>query len=230
MPLSWAMDHIGPMARTVADAALMLEVIAGHDPTDATSSPREVPGYMTELERSIAGLRVAIPENYYLDGVDAEVAAATRAALAAFERLGARVASLRLPDPQVIHDVSSIVAPAESSVIHWHPSRASARAAARGAGAPRDGLPRLAHGYLQALAARRLARGLNEDVLAGTDLLVVRAIPEPARLAGAAAGEGEAIAAQMGIFRPHRPWIGLGLRCWRCRVVLRRAGCPWACR
>ena len=82
MPLSWAMDHIGPMARTVADAALLLEVIAGPDPEDATSSQRAVPGYLAELERSITGLRVALPENYYLDGVDAEVAAATRAALA----------------------------------------------------------------------------------------------------------------------------------------------------
>src|SRR6185295_17049839 len=88
MPLSWAMDHIGPMARTVADVALMLEVIAGPDPADATSSAREVPGYLAELERPPAGLRVALPENYYLDGVSAEVAAATRDALAAFERLG----------------------------------------------------------------------------------------------------------------------------------------------
>ena len=215
MPLSWAMDHIGPMARTVADVALMLEVIAGHDPADATSSPREVPGYMAELERSIAGLRVAIPENYYLDGVDAEVAAATRAALAAFERLGARVASLRLPDPQVIHDVSSIIARAESSVVHSRilrerPHELQPAVRARLAVGTRIS----AHDYLQALRLRaRLARGFNEDVFADTDLLVLPAIPEPApALADATAGEGEAIAARMGRFsRLTRPWNGLGL-------------------
>ena len=118
MPLSWAMDHIGPMARTVSDVALMLEVIAGPDPADATSSPREVPGYLAELERSVARLRVAVPENYYLDGVDAEVAAATRARSPRSRASGARVTSLRLPDPQVIHDVSSIIARAESAAVH----------------------------------------------------------------------------------------------------------------
>lgn len=215
MPLSWAMDHIGPMARTVADVALMLEVIAGPDPADATSSPRAVPGYLAELERPVAGLRVAIPENYYLDGVDAEVAAATRAALAAFERLGARVASLRLPDPQVIHDVTSIIARSESSVVHSRilrerPHELQPAVRARLAVGTRIS----AHDYLQALRLRaRLARGFNEDVFGDTDLLIMPAIPEPApALAEAVAGEGEAIAARMGRFsRLTRPWNGLGL-------------------
>jgi Asp-tRNA(Asn)/Glu-tRNA(Gln) amidotransferase A subunit family amidase len=199
----------------VADVALMLEVIAGHDPADATSSPREVPGYTAELERSIAGLRVAIPENYYLDGVDAEIAAATRAALAAFEHLGARVATLRLPDPQVIHDVSSIIARAESAVVHARilrerPHELQPAVRARLAVGTRIS----AHDYLQALRLRaRLARGFHEHVFADTDLLVLPAIPEPApALADATAGEGEAIAARMGRFsRLTRPWNGLGL-------------------
>ena len=215
MPLSWAMDHIGPMARTVADVALLLEVIAGADPEDATSSPRAVPGYVAELERPITGLRIAIPENYYLDGVEPEVAAATRAALAAFERLGARVTSLRLPDPQVIHDVSSIIARAESAAVHARilrerPHELQPAVRARLAVGTRIS----AHDYLQALRLRaRLAREFNEDVFAEVDLLVLPAIPEPPpTLADATAGEGEAIAARMGRFsRLTRPWNGLGL-------------------
>ena len=215
MPLSWAMDHIGPMARTVADVTLLLEVIAGADPEDATSSPRAVPGYVAELERPITGLRIAIPENYYLEGVDSAVAAATRAALAAFERLGARVTSLRLPDPQVIHDVSSIIARAESAAVHARilrerPHELQPAVRARLAVGTRIS----AHDYLQALRLRaRLAREFNEDVFAEVDLLVLPAIPEPPpTLADATAGEGEAIAARMGRFsRLTRPWNGLGL-------------------
>jgi aspartyl-tRNA(Asn)/glutamyl-tRNA(Gln) amidotransferase subunit A len=215
MPLSWAMDHIGPMARTVADVALLLEVIAGADPEDATSSPRAVPGYVAELERPITGLRIAIPENYYLEGVESAVAAATRAALAAFEHLGARVTSLRLPDPQVIHDVSSIIARAESAAVHARilrerPHELQPAVRARLAVGTRIS----AHDYLQALRLRaRLAREFNEDVFAEVDLLVLPAIPEPApTLADATAGEGEAIAERMGRFsRLTRPWNGLGL-------------------
>ena len=215
MPLSWAMDHIGPMARTVADVTLLLEVIAGADPEDATSSPRAVPGYVAELERPITSLRIAIPENYYLEGVESAVAAATRAALAAFERLGARVTSLRLPDPQVIHDVSSIIARAESAAVHARilrerPHELQPAVRARLAVGTRIS----AHDYLQALRLRaRLAREFNEDVFAEVDLLVLPAIPEPApTLADATAGEGEAIAERMGRFsRLTRPWNGLGL-------------------
>jgi aspartyl-tRNA(Asn)/glutamyl-tRNA(Gln) amidotransferase subunit A len=194
---------------------LLLEVIAGPDPQDATSSQRAVPGYLAELERSIAGLRIAIPENYYLAGVDSEVAAATRAALAAFERLGARVTTLRLPDPQVIHDVSSIIARAESAAVHARilrerPHELQPAVRARLAVGTRIS----AHDYLQALRLRaRLAREFNDDVFADTDLLVLPAIPEPApTLADATAGEGEAIAVRMGRFsRLTRPWNGLGL-------------------
>ena len=144
MPLSWAMDHIGPMARTVSDVALMLEVIAGPDPADATSSPREVPGYLAELERSVARLRVAVPENYYLDGVDPRSRGGHASALAAFEGLGARVTSLRLPDPQVIHDVSSIIARAESAAVHSRILRERPHELQPvGAGAPRGGHPDL---------------------------------------------------------------------------------------
>jgi aspartyl-tRNA(Asn)/glutamyl-tRNA(Gln) amidotransferase subunit A len=203
------------MARTVADVALMLEVIAGPDPADATSSARDVPGYLAELERPPAGLRVALPENYYLDGVSAEVAAATRDALAAFERLGARVASIRVPDPQVIHDVSSIIARAESSAVHSRvlrerPHELQPAVRARLAVGTRIS----AHDYLQALRLRaRLTRDFNEEVFAEADLLILPAIPEAApALADATAGEAETIAARMGRFsRLTRPWNGLGL-------------------
>src|SRR4029079_9003231 len=69
MPLSWSMDHVGPLTRTVRDAAILLGVIAGADPRDATASARPVPDYVAGLERPIAGLRVGVPDRYYGDGL-----------------------------------------------------------------------------------------------------------------------------------------------------------------
>src|SRR5262249_30076584 len=118
MPLSWSLDHVGPMARTVRDAALLLRVIAGHDPLDATASQRAVPDYRAALDGPIAGLRVAVPAGYYWDGLDAEVTAAARAAIGILAQLGAHVGELALPDPQILCDVANVVARCESAAIH----------------------------------------------------------------------------------------------------------------
>src|SRR5205823_9291063 len=80
MPLSWSLDHLGPLTRTVADAALLLGIIAGHDPRDATSSRRGVPYYERLLDTPVEGLRVGLPENYFFDGLAAEMDAGVRAA------------------------------------------------------------------------------------------------------------------------------------------------------
>src|SRR5439155_8271437 len=117
MPLSWSLDHLGPMTRTVADAALMLSVIAGHDPSDATSSHRAIERDAA-LDRPIAGLRVATAENYYFQGVDAEMEAGVRAALDRLAELGARVETLELPDPESLVSVCNIVARAEAATVH----------------------------------------------------------------------------------------------------------------
>ena len=132
------------------------------------------------------------------------------------ERLGARVASLRLPDPQVIHDVSGIVARAESAVVHTRILRERPHELQPAVRARLEVGQRVsAHDYLQALRLRaRLAREFIDEVFAETDLvLVCPSLPTPApSLADATAGDGEAIAARMGRFsRLTRPWNGLGL-------------------
>ncbi len=98
VPLSWALDHVGPMARSAADAAIILKAIAGHDPGDETSSEEPVPDYAKLLEgRSLKGLRVGVPREYFFDNVDAEVATAVRGAISAFEHLGSEVSEVSLP-------------------------------------------------------------------------------------------------------------------------------------
>jgi aspartyl-tRNA(Asn)/glutamyl-tRNA(Gln) amidotransferase subunit A len=95
--LSWTLDHTGPMARTVEDCALMLQVLAGHDPADPASSPRPVDDYVTPLWQGIRGLRVGVPRAYFFDGVEPEGAAAFEQAMRTLEKLGATVREVEIP-------------------------------------------------------------------------------------------------------------------------------------
>jgi len=93
-----SLDQIGPMARTVADTALLLEVIAGHDPRDSTSVPRPVPRYTERLTMPPQPLRIGLPREFFeLPGLDREVEAATRAALQEFVARGATLVEVSLP-------------------------------------------------------------------------------------------------------------------------------------
>src|SRR5204863_4543184 len=81
-----SLDQVGPFGRTVADAALMLNVIAGHDPKDSTSVPSAVPDYLADLERPLTGLRLGIVKEYNLaSGIDPQVKAAVDAAVATYK-------------------------------------------------------------------------------------------------------------------------------------------------
>jgi aspartyl-tRNA(Asn)/glutamyl-tRNA(Gln) amidotransferase subunit A len=215
MPLSWSLDHVGPLTRTVADAATVLEIIAGYDPRDATTSRRGVPHYERMLETPIAGLRVGVPENYYFDGITDEMAAAVHAAAGAIEGLGAVVMQVRLPDPRPLVDVSNVISRSESATIHSrvlrdrpHELQAAVRARLE------TGFHISAHDYLQALRLRgRLTREFVREVFGEVDALALPVIPEPApALEAVKAGTADEIVARMGRFsRLTRPFNGLGL-------------------
>jgi aspartyl-tRNA(Asn)/glutamyl-tRNA(Gln) amidotransferase subunit A len=91
-------DHIGPLTRTVADTALMLEVMAGYDPADPFSHDRPVPDYRAALGRGLRGVRVGVPTNYFFDLCDPAVADGVRTAIAALADLGARIVDVTIPD------------------------------------------------------------------------------------------------------------------------------------
>jgi len=110
-----SLDQAGPLARTVADAALLLGAIAGHDPQDATSSPRPVPDYAAALGGDIKGLRVGVPREYFVPGMEPGVEAAVRQALADLEALGAGVEEVSLPHTEYALPVYYLIAPAEAS-------------------------------------------------------------------------------------------------------------------
>lgn len=96
-PLAASFDHIGPMCRTAADAAAMLQVMAGPDPKDHTALNAPVPDYLAGIGAGVSGLRIGIDPELIEARVEPEVVAGVRAALAVFEDLGARVVEVRLP-------------------------------------------------------------------------------------------------------------------------------------
>ena len=215
MPLSWSMDHLGPLTRTVADTALLLEIVAGQDPRDGTSSPRGVPYYQRMLESPVAGLRVGVPENYYFDGIDAEMDAAVRAATDVLAGLGVLVTPLRVPDPRALTDIGNVISRSESAALHTRLARERPHELQPAVRARLDvGFRISAHDYLQALRLRsRLTREFIAEVFAEVDALVVPVIPEPApALEAAKSGSVDDIVARMGRFsRLTRPFNALGL-------------------
>jgi aspartyl-tRNA(Asn)/glutamyl-tRNA(Gln) amidotransferase subunit A len=110
-----SLDQIGPMARTAADCALLLGVIAGHDPRDATALPDPVPDYLAELEGDLRGLRVGVPREYFAAGLEPGVEAAVRAAIAQLAALGASVDEVSLPHTEYGVAAYYLIAPAEAS-------------------------------------------------------------------------------------------------------------------
>ena len=117
-PLSWCLDHPGPMVRTVEDAALTMNVIAGHDPKDVATTVREIPDYTTALAGSVEGLRIGLPREYFDAPLDAEVEAAVRAAVAHLEELGATVTEVSLPMFKDSQAISGAILMAEAAAYH----------------------------------------------------------------------------------------------------------------
>ena len=110
-----SLDQVGPLARTVEDVARVLEVIAGHDPLDATSIPGPVPRYRDALSGDVRGLRLGVPDEYFIDGMDPEVEAAVRAAIDELRRAGAEVKRISLPHTKYAVATYYLVATAEAS-------------------------------------------------------------------------------------------------------------------
>lgn len=110
-----SLDHIGPFANTVKDAALMLRTIAGRDPMDSTSADLPVPDYVAELEKPVRGLKVGVAKEYFGSGLDAEVRAAVEAAIQKLAALGCEIVPVTLPHTEYAIPAYYIVATAEAS-------------------------------------------------------------------------------------------------------------------
>ncbi len=110
-----SLDQVGPFTHDVADCALMMEVVSGHDGRDSTSIDTPVPAYSKTLNDPIAGLRIGVPKEFFGEGLDSEVEAAVRAALKEYEKRGAKLVDVSLPHSPYALAAYYIVAPAEAS-------------------------------------------------------------------------------------------------------------------
>ncbi len=110
-----SLDQIGPITRDVRDAALLMNVLSGHDPMDSTSVVRDVPDYTKALTGDIKGMTLGVPAEYFAQGVSAEVAASVRAAIDKYVELGAIIKEISLPHSEYALPTYYIIAPAEAS-------------------------------------------------------------------------------------------------------------------
>jgi Asp-tRNA(Asn)/Glu-tRNA(Gln) amidotransferase A subunit family amidase len=210
------MDHIGPLAATVTDAALLFATMAGHDPEDPTSSPRPLDDVVGTLEAPVGGLRAAMPETYFFDELHADVEGAVRAAIGVLEKLGVRVGRVTLPDLRSLtRECNTPIVAAEAATEHGPLLRdrrdevqpvVYARASV--------GFSLSAVQYLEAQRLRkRFAREFVATAFADADVLLMPTIPEPApAYAAAKAGSVDDVVARMGRFsRLTRPLNAAGV-------------------
>ena len=110
-----SLDQVGPITKTVRDSAILLEAVAGFDPKDSTSVPKEVPKYTDALTEEVKGIKIGIPKEYFVEGLDKEVEQAVKDAIALLEKLGAETVEISLPHTEYCIACYYIIAPAEAS-------------------------------------------------------------------------------------------------------------------
>ena len=181
MPLSHTLDTVGPLTRTVRDAARIMSVIAGHDPRDPTTSDRPVPDYEGALAEGAEGLRIGVPTGYFYDLATDEVRTLMERSLDVFRAAGAEVVEVAVPDIARINNLSNVILSSEAAAIHepWIAGRPDDyQEQVRNRYEP--GLHVPAVKYIQALAARAgLLREFVDTALAGVDALHTPGIPVP---------------------------------------------------
>jgi aspartyl-tRNA(Asn)/glutamyl-tRNA(Gln) amidotransferase subunit A len=192
-----SLDQVGPIAHTVGDAALLLEVIAGHDHRDSTSVDRPVPAYSRSIDQTVKPLTIGMPKEYFDGALDIEVEAAVRSAIQAYEDAGAKVEEVSLPHSPFALATYYLVATAEASSnlarydgVHYghrsssHKGLIDMYARSRGEGFGAEVKRRIMLGtyalssgykdayYLKALKVRRLIRDDFDRVFARCDVVV----------------------------------------------------------
>ena len=117
-PLCWSLDHPGPLTRSVADAAIMLQAIAGHDPNDPVTSRLSVPDYAQQLTGEVRGLRVGVPRTLFFDQIDPQVAAAVEVAIGELKSLGVNCVDVDLPLMRHVPAASLTLMVVEAYAVH----------------------------------------------------------------------------------------------------------------
>jgi len=199
-----SLDQVGVFGRTVRDAAIQLAAVSGHDPLDSTSLPQPVPDWLAETEKGAKGLRVGVPREYFVEGMDSEVERAVREAVETLRGLGAEIREISLPHTPYAVAVYYLVATAEASsnLARYDGVRFGMRAGARTLGEMYSQTRRQGFGeevrrrimlgtyalsagyydeyYLRALKVRTLVRRDFERAFAEVDVVATPTSPVPA--------------------------------------------------
>jgi aspartyl-tRNA(Asn)/glutamyl-tRNA(Gln) amidotransferase subunit A len=233
LPLSWSLDHVGPIAGSVRDAALVLQAIAGYDASDPGSAEVPVPDFAAALGLSLPRLRVGVPRAYFFEGLDSEVAAAVEAAVQVFAELHAEVRDLEL---DVATDRTLLGAEAwavHEPLVAGSPELYQPATLAR----LRPGADTTAAAALRARrdleARRRAIRRVFEDI----DVLVTPTVPIPAPVIAELQAHPDALRpAELLLLRNTRPFNiwgnpAISLPCGFTRgglpIGLQLAAAPW---
>ena len=118
LALAESLDHVGPMTRSAADAGIMLQALAGHDPNDPTSLHAPVPDMLAGLGQGVQGIRIGVDERYIGDEVDAEVAEAVLAGARLLESMGAQLVAVQMPDTLPFSSAWGVLCSAEAAAGH----------------------------------------------------------------------------------------------------------------
>ncbi|MGW4849369.1 amidase [Nocardia brasiliensis] len=182
--LSWSLDHVGPVTRTVADAALALTALAGPDPRDATSLSHTA-DYRLDADIDLRGLRIGVPVNYYFDRIETAVETAVRTAIDHLSGLGAELVEIEIPMARYIKAIQWGLMVPEASAVHEH----SLRSAPDLYGPDvrnllEAGMFLPAADYLRAQRARTLLREAVIRLFDDVDLIAAPAVPATAARAG----------------------------------------------
>lgn len=183
--LSWSLDHIGPLTRSVRDAAVSLGVLAGYDPRDPGSADMPVPDYLDGIDGGVKGMRLGVPRNFFFDHVDPEVERLVREAIAELERQGAVLREVELPLAEHYMAVEFGLCMPEASAYHQLMLRD------RGDKYNEDVRTALEVGemisatdYIKALRVRQRIKEGWRDMFADLDALVAPTLPAVAAAVG----------------------------------------------
>jgi aspartyl-tRNA(Asn)/glutamyl-tRNA(Gln) amidotransferase subunit A len=163
LPLAWSLDHVGPLGRTVADCAIMLQAIAGHDARDPGSAEAPVPDFSAALTAGLKGVRIGVPREYFFEVIEPDVDRLVREAIQTLEDLGASVREVSLPHVRHAQAAGNVIMSTEAAA--WHRDWLHERPGDYGA----DVLARIRGGLLipavDYLAAQQMRTLIQQDFL-----------------------------------------------------------------
>jgi Asp-tRNA(Asn)/Glu-tRNA(Gln) amidotransferase A subunit family amidase len=223
IPLSASLDHVGPLAGTVEDAAIVLQAIAGYDAADITSEDVPVADYVSALRDGVKGVRVGVPRGYFFDELDVEVAAAMEHALAGLQSLGAELREVPLDAP-----TDRMLQAAESYAFHAeNVAKSPALYQAETVRRIRSGEKVSAAEYIQRRREQDEARRNIRAVFADVDVLVTPTMPMAAPAIAELRANPDALRpAELRLLRNTRPFNVWGLPAISVPCGFTQAGLP----